>query len=326
MGSLGVKHLKRFWAKAMAQRRGESLPNNFIEEEYADRVLLDLLSLGLEPTIRYLFSEAPEFDEFEEWIKSQNPEGPDPSNLKAFNEAISEEDSNAPQIDPKYLLSKEQWDFWNENGYLVLPQVISEEDCEKTLEMIAEFISIDLNDPSSWYENHPARQGIMVQLFNHPLLDQNRRSEAIRSAYEQLWDNHKIWVSADRVSFNPPENDNWKFPGPLLHWDLRLDPPIPFGLQGLLYLSDTKEDQGAFTLVPGFHKKIDNWLNELGEGESPGQQDLYSLGPKPISARAGDFIIWHHALPHGSAPNRSDKPRIVQYINYHPIKKKRERP
>ncbi|WP_220472639.1 phytanoyl-CoA dioxygenase family protein [Spirosoma foliorum] len=37
-----------------------------------------------------------------------------------------------------------------------------------------------------------------------------------------------------------------------------------------------------------------------------------------IAANAGDFIIWHQALPHGSSPNRSREPRFVQYINYAP--------
>ena len=43
------------------------------------------------------------------------------------------------------------------------------------------------------------------------------------------------------------------------------------------------------------------------------------LGPKPIAANAGDFILWHQALPHGSSPNTATRPRLVQYINYMPI-------
>jgi ectoine hydroxylase-related dioxygenase (phytanoyl-CoA dioxygenase family) len=38
----------------------------------------------------------------------------------------------------------------------------------------------------------------------------------------------------------------------------------------------------------------------------------------PIAGRAGDLVIWHHALPHGSSPNRAERPRIVQYLKMHP--------
>jgi hypothetical protein len=36
--------------------------------------------------------------------------------------------------------------------------------------------------------------------------------------------------------------------------------PIAFGVQGVLYLVDTPEDEGAFYCVPGFHRKIGPWL------------------------------------------------------------------
>ena len=95
---------------------------------------------------------------------------------------------------------------------------------------------------------------------------------------------------------------------------------IPFGLQGLLYLSDTDENQGAFTVIPGFHKNIENWLENLNDDENPRDINLLNdYKKKHIAAKAGDFIIWNQCLPHGSSPNTSDKPRIVQYINYQPI-------
>jgi ectoine hydroxylase-related dioxygenase (phytanoyl-CoA dioxygenase family) len=93
---------------------------------------------------------------------------------------------------------------------------------------------------------------------------------------------------------------------------------MPFGLQGILYLTDTAEDQGAFTCVPGFHRRLEGWLKGLPPGADPRQQDLYGLGPKPIAAKGGSLIIWHHALPHGSSPNRSTRPRMAQYINMRP--------
>jgi ectoine hydroxylase-related dioxygenase (phytanoyl-CoA dioxygenase family) len=52
---------------------------------------------------------------------------------------------------------------------------------------------------------------------------------------------------------------------------------------------------------------------------------MYALGAMPIAANAGDFILWHQALPHGSSPNTATLPRFVQYINYEPADHKESR-
>lgn len=67
--------------------------------------------------------------------------------------------------------------------------------------------------------------------------------------------------------------------------------------------------------MPGFHNRIDAWLKSLPQDVEPGQQDWSTWPVKPIAAKAGDLIIWHQALPHGSSPNHAQLPRIVQYVN-----------
>src|SRR5690606_26586450 len=100
-----------------------------------------------------------------------------------------------------------------------------------------------------------------------------------------------------------------------MHWDVSLIRPVPFGTQGMLYLTDNPAEQGAFRLVPGFHRRIDAWLDALPAGAVPGQQDLTALGPVPVPGKAGDLIIWNHLLPHGPSENHGEHPRIVFYLN-----------
>ncbi len=100
---------------------------------------------------------------------------------------------------------------------------------------------------------------------------------------------------------------------------ISLKTPIPFGLQGILYLTDTLPNQGAFTVVPGFHNKIEQWLTNLPDGVNPREEAVNLLDPFSVAANAGDFIIWHHALPHSSSPNASTLPRFVQYMSYAPL-------
>ena len=96
--------------------------------------------------------------------------------------------------------------------------------------------------------------------------------------------------------------------------------PIPFGTQGILYLTDTPPEQGAFTLVPGSQRWGEEWLKSLPAGANPRTRDLHALGAVPIGGRAGDLVIWHQALPHGASPDRGTRPRLVQYINMFPAR------
>ncbi|MFL9483501.1 phytanoyl-CoA dioxygenase family protein [Chitinophagaceae bacterium LWZ2-11] len=317
---LGVYHLNRFYSKTIAIRNGKLSSRDVPDEWNLDATLLSALNIGIEQTIRYLYNEAPPFSIFEDWILEANNNKPDESKIKLFNDSITGQAAfNLPEENASLPLTEEDLRCWQENGYVIVRNAISKEDCEATINAIADFLSLDINNPDTWYEPHPAKQGIMVQFFQHKALEKNRDAAKIRGAFEQIWQRKDLWVVTDRVSFNPPENEKWQFPGPRLHWDVSLDLPIPFSTQGLLYLSDTQHNQGAFTLVPGFHNKIDNWIHSLPEDANPRMQDLHALGSKPIAANAGDFIIWHQALPHGSSPNTATLPRIVQYINYVPI-------
>ena len=317
-GKLNVKHLKRYWNKSILKKDGKLGRDAFTEEWKTDTTLLAVMGLGLEQTIQYVYLETPSFDEFEDWILTVSGE-PDQGKVNQFNAIfLGGPTVNAASVKTK-LLTQADWDFWRKNGYLIIRDAVSKDDCDETIKALCDFIGVDRYDKGTWYSQHPSRQGIMVQLFQHPVLERNRKAEKIKKAYEELWNRTDLWVNTDRVGFNPPETETYKFQGPRLHWDASIVPPIQFGTQGILYLSDTAANQGAFTLVPGFNNKIADWLKSLPPEVDPRMEDLYNLGPKPIAANAGDFIIWHHILPHGSSPNIAALPRFVQYINYAPV-------
>ncbi len=195
---------------------------------------------------------------------------------------------------------------------MILHDAVPPENCQAAVQAVCEFLDVRLDRPATWYTG-PQGHSIWIPLLHHPALWANRDSARIHRAFAQLWNREDIWVNVDQAGFNPPEKPGWKFPGPHLHWDVSLAKPIPFGVQGILYLADVAADQGAFTCVPGFHRKIDSWLESLPAGADPRAQALPG-GAVPIAGRAGDLVIWHHALPHGSSPNRAALPRIVQYL------------
>jgi hypothetical protein len=320
MSKLGVIPLKQLWEGRMAARQGKQ-PSNPLDW-HLEYLTIHTLGLGLEQTLQYLMQQAPSFEEFEDWIV-QTTGGPEPAgvariNARAQHQPYSEEFQAFLAEIEAYpdVLTPEDLDFWHQNGYVILHDAVAVADRLEAEQAVWAAVQASPDDPDSWYK--PNRQGIMVQTFQHPAFERNRRSRRIYKAFAQVWGTADLWMSTDRCGFNPPERPGFPFQGPDLHWDCSIKQPVPLATQGILYLSDTMAEQGAFTLVPGFHHKCEDWLKSLPAGTDPRQQDLHALGSQPIPGRAGDLIIWHQALPHGSRPNRAERPRIVQYINMSP--------
>jgi len=310
-GSLGVRHLKRFWS---AQRSGIRDDSDWV----ADNTLLSGLRAGLRETYDCLLHEKPSFERFEAWILAKNGGALDPRHIDRLNAGLSPERVIGQPADPDAdpALTAEDLAFWDENGYVILHDAVTPENSIAAVNAICEFLGADLDDPDTWYGGEQGHS-IWIPLLHHPALWANRNSPRIHRAYAQLWGREDLWGSVDQAGFNPPEKPGWPFPGPHLHWDVSINQPIPFGVQGILYLADVDANQGAFVCVPGFHRTIEAWLQDLPAGSDPRKEDLSHLAV-PIDGRAGDLVIWHHALPHGSSPNRAALPRIVQYVNMRP--------
>jgi hypothetical protein len=322
VGALGVCQLKRLWSRALAARQGG--PANDLADMHLDKVVLDALGLGLEQTQQYLLREAPSFDTFEAWVVTTTG-AVDREQVARINAAVSggpmpaETHALLAAVDAMPpVLTASDLDHWNTHGYVVVHDAVTPDARLAAEQAIWHHLGARPYDVDSWYV--PNDHGIMVQLFQHPALTAVRRSSRIHKAFAQLWGTPDLWVSTDRVGFNVPERSGWTFRGPDLHWDVSLAQPIPFGTQGILYLTDTRPEQGAFTCVPGFHRVIEEWLDALPAGVDPRQMDLHALGSRPLAGLAGDLIIWDHRLPHGSRPNRDTRPRMVQYLNMYPTR------
>ena len=311
--ALGISHLHRFWAQQTAKARSE--PQTEQDRDWvADNTLLAGLRVGLRETYDYLLNNPPDFAEFEQWLLARNGGSLDAPRIERLNVALSDAGRSGQPANPdaEPALSTADLEFWDQNGYVILHDAVPPENCQAAANAICEFLEVRLDRPDTWYGG-PQGHSIWIPLLHHPALWANRDSPRIHRAFARLWNREDVWVNVDQAGFNPPEKPGWKFPGPHLHWDVSLVPPIPFGVQAILYLADVAPDQGAFTCVPGFHRKIDAWLAGLPEGADPRAQPLPDAAV-PIAGRAGDLVIWNHALPHGSSPNRAALPRIVQYL------------
>lgn len=305
----------------MAARQGQGL-RGAEAEAHRTQIVLAALGVGLEQTMQYVLREAPEFAAFENWIvrTAGAPDAATVARIQALvdggpaPEAALQLQARIDAMEP--VLDADDLAHWDEHGYVVVRQATTPEHSAAAAQAVWEAVRADPADVESWYAHAP--RNTMVQMFQHPAFDVNRRSLRIHKAFAQLWGTADLWRSTDRCGFNPPEHPGYPYGGQGMHWDVSLHQPIPFATQGILYLTDTPPEQGALTLVPGFHRRVGDWLAQLPAGVEPRQQDLHALGATPIGAGAGDLVIWHQALPHGPSPNRGTQPRLVQYINLAP--------
>jgi ectoine hydroxylase-related dioxygenase (phytanoyl-CoA dioxygenase family) len=289
--------LEQLWKRTLDSKNANSDHTNWDNQI---KTLYEL-GIGMEDTLYFLYSEKPDFETFKTWINNRK---------RNTDQEIEDLTVN--------VLSKQDLEFWNRNGYVVVKNAISKEDCKATQKAIWEYLKMNPNEKESWYKRHEEQKGLMLNFSDHETLNRNRFSPRVKKAYEQLYGTTNIYKTIDKVSFNPPETDHFTFLGSPLHWDMSLKKPLTYGLQGLFYLTECRENDGAFHCVPGFHNQIDEWLDELEPHENPREKALKTLQPKPITGDAGDFIIWHNTLPHCATPNRGESPRMVQYLTYLP--------
>ena len=159
------------------------------------------------------------------------------------------------------VLSLKQWQFWKEQGYVVIKNTISREQAKKTASFLWEFEDKDPNDPKTWYtaprseiEMKELTGTGMVEAYNHQQLWNNRQTQKVYDAFVDVWGTQKLWVTIDRGNLNFPMRPGYYYKS-FIHWDL--DPETkPQNVQGVLALNDqTDEKMGGFQCIPWLYKK-----------------------------------------------------------------------
>ena len=214
------------------------------------------------------------------------------------------------------VLSPDELEHFETEGYVVLRQAVPPGQVAAAVDAIWQFLDMDRHDPDDWYRPPHGPSGL-VELYQHQAFWDNRQSPRLYRAFCQLWKTDKLWISLDRASLKLPQSPrhpDWTWPS-FMHWDLDLDEtPVQFGVQGVLCLSDTTVEQGGFHCIPGMHREVLEWSRIPPQQRHPQVLPFEPGRMRAIPAKAGDFIFWHRALPHGNGINRTDRPRIAQYI------------
>ena len=224
------------------------------------------------------------------------------------------------------LLSAEDWKFWEEEGYLVIPDAVPLANCEAVRREMFETLGASEEDPNSWYEAIKAKR--RYQMFTTQGIWDNRSYPKVHRAFSELWGTEKLWVSFDGVGMKLPDRPDYDGGDGFMHWDLseeqlRAGPSSGMRVQAVLMLADTPENGGTFQCIPRFHRVLEDWVAGVDShtlcngGNRPSVPKMDSptmtgFKVKKVGGQAGTLVIWNSFLPHGNSRNSSGVPRLCQ--------------
>ncbi len=252
-----------------------------------------------------------------------------PSTAKSSSQRLRTEAT----ADGLRVLTPEQWNFWLENGYVVVKNAVPREQALATASFLWEFEEKNPNDPGTWYTPPRAEMKMkeltgtgMVEVYNHQHLWNNRQMERVYDAFVDIWGTEKLWVTIDRANLNFPMRPGHEYKA-FIHWDY--DPETrPQQVQGVLALADqADENMGGFQCIPWLFKNYDTWKLTQPDDRDHFKPDTTGLENEIVKVplQAGDLLIFNSSEPHGIRANRSeDKVRIAQYISMMPAQEDNE--
>ncbi|WP_339781955.1 phytanoyl-CoA dioxygenase family protein [uncultured Thalassospira sp.] len=228
---------------------------------------------------------------------------------------------------PLRVLSAQDFEHWQQYGYVIVRNAVSQTQAKATADFLWEFQEMDPNDRETWsrpqLRDHAMTElnnSGMVEAYHHQTMWDNRQSPRIYDAFVDIWDREDLWVSIDRANLNTPNTGKRAFDG-FIHWDEDTSQtPLPINVQGVLSLVDTTDETGGFQCVPELFENFADWLKTAPAGRNPFRPDMDNM-PYPCHRapmQAGDLLIFNSLLAHGIRANRSSSARIAQYISMAP--------
>lgn len=230
-----------------------------------------------------------------------------------------------PSPGPLKILEREDWEFWKENGYVIIPEAVPKKQAARLAGLLWDYEGKDPKNPDTWYRKSTPDMDMkelvntgMVEIYHHQYLWDNRQAPKIHAAFADIWGTEKLWVTIDRANLNFPMVNGHQYRG-FIHWDY--DPVTkPQNVQGVLALNDQLDENiGGFQCIPEIFRDFDSWQAEQEPGWSYFKPEVGRYSTTKVPLKAGDLLIFHSQLPHGIRENRSlDKVRLAQYISMMP--------
>ncbi|KAJ8713780.1 hypothetical protein PYW08_007400 [Mythimna loreyi] len=216
-------------------------------------------------------------------------------------------------------LTQEEKTFYKENGYILLKDVLSEEELNAISEeydklfarknqekMESSWVGSDADDRKS--DATLTVKGIHNLQYHHAVFNSFLFSSKLLDALEDIMETGNIVLHHTKAHLKPPEIGA-AYP---MHQDYHYFPyQNDSMIAAFLHLDAAGPDNGGLFVYPGSHK--------LGPQEDVGaketnfhyvDQTKFSLEKAtPVVADRGDVVVFSYLLVHGSPGNTSRRPR-----------------
>lgn len=313
---INCSFLPVFYAYHQCMKAGTPPPeyNNFGTVE---NIWMGFYGLGKFETYQFLYAKCTSLTHLQDWMIALKGTQQIQASLAAFDQWMKAETTSTAIANTKdTIISKDQWQTWQQQGYIRISNLVDEKLCDAVCRFICTQLGADPKAPETWYNDHPDWHGLMLQQYQHESIQTIKTLPVIQQVFAELYGCSSIIANTEKVSFNPPETDTWKFRHHELHWDIDFAKEDRHYIQGLVYLNDVPETRGPLKVVPGFHHRFENWLMRYPDPHQAQQVMQNTCTSIPVPGKKGDMVCWLQTLPHAASANHSDMPRFVQYISF----------
>ncbi len=219
------------------------------------------------------------------------------------------------------MLSQEQKAFYADNGYLMVENVVTDAQLAELRRITYEFIEasrsvVESDDVYDLDEGHsadtPRLTRIKLPHKQHPYYDEILKNSGVTEVLRDLLGDSATLLTAKLNTKAPGGgaavewHQDWAF-YPHTNDDL-----LAFGLM----LEDVGEANGPLQVIPGSHRGP--VLSHHNDGVfcgaiDPDDPDFERDKIVTLTGKAGSMTVHHVRTLHGSAPNRSDRARLILF-------------
>lgn len=223
------------------------------------------------------------------------------------------------------MLSREQRTFYEENGYLKVENAVTATELETLRGIAYDFIErsrgiTESNEVYDLDEGHSADQPRLTRIKlphrQHPyfweLLQNSGITEVMNDLLgpDTMLQTSKLNTKAPGGGAAVEWHQDWAF------YPHTNDSMLAFGLM----LEDVGLDNGPLMVIPGSHKGpiLSHMANGVFCGAVDPDDPAFALDKAiTLTGKAGDMTVHHARTLHGSAPNTSDRSRLILFYECH---------
>ncbi len=231
-------------------------------------------------------------------------------------------------------LKREDLDFFNENGYIVLRGFAKEIECNAILDIAKVHIKYKVEPIETEKEYHLQSKEQRVnrvdydsrvdgtirrlrQAYNRDIIFKNwMENREIRPILEQILDDKVVITTAHHNSIMtkmPKESTQTRWHQDIRYWSFSNSNLVSVWLA----LGEENSQNGALEFIPKSHNmKFNTYQFDEKEYFRDDLKENMSLinTKKSINLSKGDVLIFHSKLLHRADKNSTDKPKSLLYI------------